>query len=109
MTMTGLVCVIVGIAAVLAAICVVRVRLFLRRMNIWAEKMIRSFFGSPEELLRRLREQEARKAQHDSAKPADGENARPSVGCPHWVSAGEGQPQGAGPARGTELSTHALN
>jgi len=109
MTTTGLLCVIVAITAALAAICVVGVRLFVRRMGIRAEKMLRSFFGSPEELLRRLREQEARKAQHDSAKPADGQNVPPSVGCQHWVCAGEGQPQAAGPARGTELSTHALN
>jgi len=102
MTTTGLVCVIVGIAAVLAAICVVGVRLFVRRMNIWAEKMIRSFFGSPEELLRRLREREVLKAQGDSGKPAVCDNVTSSVGCPHRASIGEPRADGAGPAMGSD-------
>jgi hypothetical protein len=102
MTTTGLVCVIVAIAAVLAAICVVGVRHFVHRMDIWAEKIIRSFFGSPEELVRRLHEREVLKAQRDSEKPAAGGGIPQSVGCPHSSSGGEAQPHGAGPAKGND-------
>jgi hypothetical protein len=102
MSTAGLVCLIAGISAVLAVIAVVGVRVFRRRMDIWAEKTIRSFFGSPEELVRRLREEEARKAQHESAKPADGESAPPWVGGPHWSSDAEARPQGADPVGGND-------
>lgn len=60
--------VVLGIAAVTVVISVFGVRLLIRRMDNWADRTIFSFFGSPQELVRRLREKEGQKAQHDEER-----------------------------------------
>jgi hypothetical protein len=83
MTTTAVFCVIAGMAGVLLAISALSARLLVRRMDDWAQRMIVSFFGSPEELLRRLQEREVLKAQRDSGKPAACDSGTPLVERPH--------------------------
>jgi len=97
MTTTALFCAILGIAAVLAAISLLGLRFLVHRMDDWADRMIRSFFGSPEELLRRLHEQEALKAQRDSGELAACGGAAPPAERPHWATNGEVPAHAAGP------------
>jgi hypothetical protein len=72
MSSAGVLCLIAGIVPILAAVSGLGVRLFARRMNIWADQMICCFFGSPEELLRRLQEGETPKTQPESGKGSSG-------------------------------------
>ena len=97
MTTTAVFRAILGIAVVLVAISLLGLRFLVRRMDDWADRMIRSLFGSPEELLRRLQEQEVLRAQRDSGKPAACDGAAPPVERPHWATNGEEPAHSAGP------------
>jgi len=56
------------IAAVTVAICAFGVRLLLRLVSAWADRVVLSFFGSPEELLRRLQEQQVPRPHSSPAR-----------------------------------------
>jgi hypothetical protein len=82
--------VISGIGAVVA-VSVLGARLLVRRLNDWADRMIFSVFGSPQELFRRLNENQMRKAPEDMQEGPDDLRGVPVIGHRHCGLASQAQ------------------